>query len=104
MSDRSDIIAAFIRLSFPLFSSSIDADVVFVHGLRGGPFMTWRQQEEKDVKKSGTDCWPKVLADSFTREAVCVPERTKIAAGRCCKKMSINLFSKDCGDCISALT
>lgn len=42
-------------------SSSIDADVVFVHGLRGGPFMTWRQQEEKDVKQSGTDCWPKVL-------------------------------------------
>lgn len=47
----------------PLFSSSIDADVVFVHGLRGGPFMTWRQQEEKDVKKSGTDCWPKVLGE-----------------------------------------
>ena len=23
--------------------------------------MTWRQQEEKDVKESGTDCWPKVL-------------------------------------------
>ncbi|KAJ7336654.1 Serine active site containing protein 1 [Desmophyllum pertusum] len=41
------------------YSTSIDADVVFVHGLRGGPFMTWRQQEEKDVKKSGTDCWPK---------------------------------------------
>lgn len=40
-------------------SSSIDADVVFVHGLRGGPFMTWRQQEEKGVKNSGTDCWPK---------------------------------------------
>lgn len=40
-------------------SFSIDADVVFVHGLRGGPFMTWRQQEEKDVKNSGTDCWPK---------------------------------------------
>ncbi|XP_020623768.1 protein SERAC1-like [Orbicella faveolata] len=41
------------------FTSSVDADVVFVHGLRGGPFMTWRQQEEKDVKQSGTDCWPK---------------------------------------------
>lgn len=41
------------------YTSSIDADVVFVHGLRGGPFMTWRQQEEKDVKQSGTDCWPK---------------------------------------------
>ena len=23
--------------------------------------MTWRQQEEKDVKQSGTDCWPKVM-------------------------------------------
>lgn len=52
----------------PLFlisssSSSIDADVVFVHGLRGGPFMTWRQQEEKGVKNSGTDCWPKVCEE-----------------------------------------
>jgi len=42
------------------YSSKIDADVVFVHGLRGGPFMTWRQQEEKTAKKKdGTDCWPK---------------------------------------------
>lgn len=41
------------------YSSLIDADVVFIHGLRGGPFMTWRQQEEKTVKKNGTDCWPK---------------------------------------------
>lgn len=43
-------------------SSKIAADVIFVHGLRGGPFMTWRQQEKKAAKKDGTDCWPKVFA------------------------------------------
>lgn len=43
-------------------SSRIAADVIFVHGLRGGPFMTWRQQEKKAAKKDGTDCWPKVFA------------------------------------------
>lgn len=41
------------------YSSQIDADVVFVHGLRGGPFMTWRQQEQKASNKNGTECWPK---------------------------------------------
>ncbi|XP_073238931.1 protein SERAC1-like isoform X2 [Porites lutea] len=41
------------------YSSRIAADVIFVHGLRGGPFMTWRQQEKKAAKKDGTDCWPK---------------------------------------------
>lgn len=55
-------VSRFLLFCFvPLLRSGVDADVVFVHGLRGGPFMTWRQQEEKDVKQSGTDCWPKVL-------------------------------------------
>lgn len=41
-------------------SSQIEADVIFVHGLRGGPFMTWRQQEEKTSSgKNGTECWPR---------------------------------------------
>ena len=51
----------------PFLSSKTDADVVFVHGLRGGPFMTWRQQEEKTAKKKdGTDCWPKVRGHVVT--------------------------------------
>ena len=50
------------------------ADVVFIHGLRGGPFKTWRQQDRKAAdsgnESDGTEsvrkgtytfCWPKVL-------------------------------------------
>jgi len=57
----------------PFLSSKIDADVVFVHGLRGGPFMTWRQQEEKTAKKKdGTDCWPKVRGHVVISQNVCL--------------------------------
>ena len=41
-------------------STEVVADVVFVHGLRGGPFQTWRQ-EGVGKSKSRTDCWPKVM-------------------------------------------
>lgn len=49
----------------------IHADVIFVHGLLGGPFRTWRQEdklnieraskiEDSDRKINYTFCWPKV--------------------------------------------
>ena len=57
------------NFSFLHASSQIEADVIFVHGLRGGPFMTWRQQEEKtSADKNGTECWPKVLVWSISNE------------------------------------
>ena len=31
-------------------------DVVFVHGLCGGPFKTWRVAD--DSKEEGSRCWP----------------------------------------------
>ena len=50
------------NFSFLHASSQIEADVIFVHGLRGGPFMTWRQQDEKTSSgKNGTECWPRVM-------------------------------------------
>lgn len=33
------------------------ADIVFVHGMLGGAFYTWRQRD--CVKEKRTDCWPK---------------------------------------------
>lgn len=33
-------------------------DVVFVHGLCGGPFKTWRVAD--DSKKEGSRCWPEI--------------------------------------------
>ena len=54
----------------------MEADVVFVHGLLGGAFKTWRQkdteaktskgpikEEEEEVEvhnDEATECWPKV--------------------------------------------
>lgn len=50
------------------FSQPVKADVLFIHGILGAAFKTWRQKdritsEEKD-EREGTDnyteCWPKV--------------------------------------------
>lgn len=49
-------------------SQPIKADVLFVHGLLGAAFKTWRQkdcdptEEEKaaGVSEDYTECWPKV--------------------------------------------
>ena len=49
-----------------MFSQPIKADVLFVHGLLGAAFKTWRQkdcdvtEEEKAVMEDYTECWPKV--------------------------------------------
>ena len=35
-------------------------DVVFIHGIQGSPFYTWRQGNKSDVNEAlFTDCWPK---------------------------------------------
>ena len=42
----------------------MNVDVVFVHGLLGGPFKTWRQDDQMrntlDTDDSYTYFWPKV--------------------------------------------
>ncbi|VDI56079.1 Hypothetical predicted protein [Mytilus galloprovincialis] len=63
-----------VYLIHPIYreKESINADIVFVHGLLGGPFKTWRQQDRKgpgaDKSSDGTEsvkkgtytfCWPK---------------------------------------------
>ena len=55
-------------IGFPC-SDPIHADIIFIHGIMGGPFKTWRQQDKKNVGhtdgsdhtgRSTTTCWPKV--------------------------------------------
>ncbi|CAB4009890.1 SERAC1 isoform X1 [Paramuricea clavata] len=36
-----------------------EVDLVFVHGLRGSPFRTWRGRTDKTVEGKQTDCWPR---------------------------------------------
>lgn len=38
----------------------IDADIVFVHGLNGGPFSSWCMQTEPNTNMSKHQCWPGV--------------------------------------------
>lgn len=54
-----------------MFSQPIKADVLFVHGLLGAAFKTWRQkdcdvtEEEKAVIEDYTECWPKVTTAAW---------------------------------------
>ena len=77
-SDLAVIAACYTVIHFArlVFNSSfpVCADVVFFHGLLGGPFITWRQQDRpakrlslaaagkhNSVDSDCTACWPKVL-------------------------------------------
>jgi len=52
--------------------SNWGVDVVFVHGLWGGVFFTWRQREKEGEESQGSDCWPRdwLLQDSTSRDHV----------------------------------
>jgi hypothetical protein len=41
------------------------ADVIFVHGLDGGPFETWQHKPKRQ-----TDCWPYWLASDAPQVSV----------------------------------
>lgn len=53
---------------FNFSSQQIKADVLFIHGILGAAFKTWRQKDrnmeeeekEKESKDDYTECWPKV--------------------------------------------
>lgn len=57
-----------LKISFWLISQPVRADILFVHGLLGAAFKTWRQQDiDRRVDKKASDgeegysqCWPKV--------------------------------------------
>ncbi|CAD5111024.1 DgyrCDS376 [Dimorphilus gyrociliatus] len=61
MHDPTSIYADGVYLYFPLFlkSSEPEVDIIFVHGLKGGPFRTWRQKDSSDNKSPSCKCWPK---------------------------------------------
>jgi hypothetical protein len=46
--------------NFLLNSCRPEVDLVFVHGLRGSPFRTWRSRTDEIVEGKQTDCWPRV--------------------------------------------
>ena len=50
------------RSNFQNISNSCrpEVDLVFVHGLRGSPFRTWRSRTKGTVEGRHTDCWPRV--------------------------------------------
>ena len=52
----------YYKISFSKLSNSCrpEVDLVFVHGLRGSPFRTWRGRTDKTVEGKQTDCWPRV--------------------------------------------
>lgn len=60
--------STYIFLFLCNFSNAVDADVIFIHGLRGSAFRTWRQRDkfqENPSKEASsgskqTKCWPRV--------------------------------------------
>lgn len=52
--------------------SNWGVDVVFVHGLWGGVFFTWRQREREGLQSEFSHCWPRdwLLQDSTARDHV----------------------------------
>ena len=52
--------------------SNWGVDLVFVHGLWGGVFFTWRQREMEERQERFSSCWPRdwLLTDSTAREHV----------------------------------
>ena len=64
------IVQATVLFCFRNDDEEISADIVFIHGLQGGPFKTWRQRDSVDVEdgKNGLKqikFWPKVIAATF---------------------------------------
>ena len=49
-------------------SSELEFDIIFIHGLQGGVFKTWRQSDSMIQTSDYTECWPKSwLAKDFPK-------------------------------------
>nr|XP_026691433.1 protein SERAC1-like isoform X1 [Ciona intestinalis] len=49
-----------VYVLYPKLRSKLkpEADIVFIHGLMGGAFYSWRQQDGVSGAENTTDCWP----------------------------------------------
>lgn len=56
-------------LTWSICSQPIKADVLFIHGILGAAFKTWRQRDRNTLGEENeaedlddyTECWPKVM-------------------------------------------
>jgi hypothetical protein len=65
---ENNLLPKSLYLIHPIYleSENKDFDLVFVHGLLGGAFKTWRQSDSEQKLETYTRCWPqKWLADDI---------------------------------------
>lgn len=62
LSRKNSFLNPSIYLLHPIFKtdeSLLEYDIIFIHGLKGGVFKTWRQSDTMRESLDYTECWPK---------------------------------------------